>query len=162
MLSRAQHTSMLPNGEPPARVSSLDSPTLSRLWRPVGRFDIELLCGLGGQSLPAELDGVGADDAPIRLTRKELLKGVEADVLAHGAPRDKVAIAVVPQHQARATTKGFEFPPDIVVVRQLGSVGSRHCCCQRVCVPTRVRFTVVPTAGLPSTSKGAHSRRCAG
>jgi hypothetical protein len=30
------------------------------------------------------------------------------------------------------------LPPDIVVLKQLGSVGSRHCCCQRVCVPTRV------------------------
>src|SRR5438270_6257340 len=39
---------------------------------------------------------------------------------------------VVPQRQARAATKGFEFPPDIVatpvVLKHLGSVGSRHCC----------------------------------
>jgi hypothetical protein len=34
----------------------------------------------------------------------------------------------VPQRQARATIKGFQFPPDIVVLKRLGSVGSRHCC----------------------------------
>ncbi len=48
-----------------------------------------------------------------------------------GAPRDEAAIDVVPQRQARtAAAKGFEFPPDIVgtpvVLKQLGSVGSRH------------------------------------
>src|SRR5437588_5212867 len=38
----------------------------------------------------------------------------------------------MPQRQARAATKGFEFPPDIVatpvVLKHLGSVGSRHSC----------------------------------
>ena len=60
--------------------------------------------------------------------------------------------------------EGFEFPPDIAVLKHLGSVGSRHCCFDSACgVPTQVRFTVVPAVPrLPSASKGAHSRRCAG
>jgi hypothetical protein len=37
----------------------------------------------------------------------------------------------MPQRQARAATKGFEFPPDIVILEHPGSVGSRHCCFQR-------------------------------
>src|SRR5438132_6396358 len=107
----------------------LDSRLLSRLRRPVGRFNTELLCVLGGQSLPAaELHGLGADDASNRLTREEPLKDVEADVPARGAPRDEASIDVVPQRQARAATKGFKFPPDIAVLKHLGSVGSRHRC----------------------------------
>ena len=86
----------------------LHSRLLSRLRRPVGRFNAETLCVLGVQSLPAaELHGLGADDASNRLTREEPLKDVEADVPARGAPRDEAAIDVVPQHQARAAaTKG--------------------------------------------------------
>src|SRR5262249_33431281 len=42
------------------------------------------------------------------------------------------AINVVPQRQTRAGAEGFEFPPDIeatpVVLKRLGSVGSRHSC----------------------------------
>ena len=41
---------------------------------------------------------------------------------------DEAAIDVVPQRQARAAARGFEFPPDIAVLKQPGSVGSRHCC----------------------------------
>src|ERR1700730_14802920 len=112
----------------------LDSRLLSRLRRPVGRFDTELLGVLGVQPLPAaELHGLGADDASNRLTREEPLKDVEADVPARGAPRDEAAIDVVPQRQARAAaTKGLKFPPDVlsppVVLKHLWSVGSRHSC----------------------------------
>src|SRR3984893_17550824 len=114
-------------------LQSVDSRFLSRLRRPTGRFNAELLCVLGVQSLPAaELHGLGADDASNRLTREAPLKEVEADVPARGAPRDEAAIDVVPQREARAATKGFEFPPDIVatpvVLKHLGSVGSRHLC----------------------------------
>src|SRR6266850_4071869 len=98
----------------------LDSRLLSRLRRPVGRFDTELLCVLGVQSLPAvELHGLGADDASNRRTREEPLKDVEADVPARGAPRDEAAIDVVPQRQARAAIKGFEYPAGIVVFKHL-------------------------------------------
>src|SRR5207244_3367286 len=76
-------------------------------------------------------------------------------------PRDEAAIDVVPQRQARAAAKGFEFPPDIVVLKHLGSVG--FTLVSETCgVPTQVRFTVPTVPRLPSTSKGAHSRRCAG
>src|SRR6202049_1779618 len=103
--------------------------TLRGVGRPTGRFNAELLCVLGVQSLPAaELHGLGADDASNRLTREAPLKEVEADVPARGAPRDEAAIDVVPQRQARAATKGFEFPPHIVVLKHLWSVGSRHSC----------------------------------
>src|SRR6202140_2976029 len=147
----------------------LRSRLLSRLRRPVGRFNTELLGVLRVQPLPAaELHGLAADDASNRLTREEPLKDVEADVPARGAPRDVAAIDVVPQRQARAATKGFEFPPDIVatpvVLKHLGSIGSRHCCFGNVRRGrSHLSFTVVPTLPrLPSASKGAHSRRCAG
>jgi hypothetical protein len=49
----------------------------------------ELLCILGGQSLPAaELHGLGADDASDRLTRETPLEDVEAAVSMLGQPRD--------------------------------------------------------------------------
>src|SRR6202790_2946761 len=96
-------------------LSSIYSRLLSRLRRPVGRFDTELLGVLRVQPLPAaELHGLGADDASNRLTREEPLKDVEADVPARRAPRDEAAIDVVPQRQARAATKGFELPPEVL------------------------------------------------
>ena len=112
--------------------STSDSRILSRLRRPFGRFNTELPGVLGVQSLPAaELHDLGADDASNRLTREEALKDVEGDVPARGAPRDEAAIDAVPQRQARAASRGFEFPPGIVVLQYLGSVGSRHSCFQR-------------------------------
>src|SRR5256884_9125015 len=109
--------------------STSDSRILSRLRRPFGRFNTELPGVLGVQSLPtAELHDLGADDASNRLTREEALKDVERDVPARGAPRDEAAIDAVPQRQARAATKGFEFPPGIAVLKHLGSIGSRDSC----------------------------------
>jgi hypothetical protein len=52
-------------------------------------------------------------------------------VPARGAHRDEAAIDVVPQRQARAASKGFEFPPHIAALKQLGSIGSRHFCFER-------------------------------
>src|SRR2546421_4116554 len=110
----------------------LDSRLLSRLRRPVGRFNPELLCVLGVQPLPTvELHGLGADDASNRLTREQPLKNFEADVPARGAPRNEAAIDVVPEREARAAAERLEFPPGIVVLEHLGSVGSRHSCFQR-------------------------------
>src|SRR6266702_2817734 len=87
----------------------LDSRFLSRLRRSVVRFNTELLCVLGDQSLPAsELHGVGADDASNRLTREQPLKDIEADVPARGAPRDEAAIDGVPQRQARAAAERLQ------------------------------------------------------
>src|SRR5689334_24044477 len=85
-----------------------------RLRRPTGGLNAELFRVLRVQTLPAaELHGLGADDASNRLTREEPLEDVEADMPARGAPRDEAAIDVVPQRQARAATRSFEFPPDI-------------------------------------------------
>src|ERR1700680_2063985 len=95
-------------------VIHLDSRLLGRVRRPVGRFNTELLCVLGVQSLPAaELHGLGADDASNRLTREERLKDVKADVPAGGAPRDKAAINVVPEREARAAAERLELPPEV-------------------------------------------------
>src|SRR6266852_2501278 len=104
----------------------------SLLRRPVGRLDTELLGVLRVQPLPAELHGLGAGDASNRLTREEPLKDVEANVPPGRTHCDKAAADVGPQRQARAATKGFQFPPHIVVtpvvLKHLGGVGSRHSC----------------------------------
>ena len=96
-------------------------------------FRPELLGVLGVQSLPAaELHGLGADDAADGSSAEKAIQNIETDVPPGGAHRDEAAIDVVPQRQARAAAKGFEFPPDIVVtpvvLKHLGSVGSRHSC----------------------------------
>src|SRR5215831_20474851 len=89
--------------------------TLRGGGRPTGGLNAELLCVLGVQSLPAaERHGLGADDASNRLIREEPLKDVEADVPARGTPRDKAALDVVPEREARATAERFELPPEVV------------------------------------------------
>jgi hypothetical protein len=61
---------------------------LRGVGRPTRALNAELLCVLGGQSLPAaELHDLGADDVSNRLTREEPLKDVEADVPAQGYAR---------------------------------------------------------------------------
>src|SRR5580698_360845 len=139
------------------------------LRRPVGRLDTELLGVLRLQPLPAELHGLGADDASNRLTREEPLQDVEADVPPGRTHCDKAAANVGPQRQARAATQVFEFPLSIEATQLYASnMGSSA----RVTVVgvtcnlrarTVVNFTLVPTMpGLRSASKGAYSRRCAG
>src|SRR5206468_4281264 len=99
-----------------------------RLRRPVGRFDSELLGVLRVQPLPAaEPHRLATNDAADGSSAEKVIQNIETNVPARGAPRDEAAIDVVPQRQARAATKGFEFPPDIlappVVLKHLGSVG---------------------------------------
>src|SRR3989442_13490185 len=85
--------------------------TLRGVGLPTGGLNVELLCVLGVQSLPAaELDGIGADDASHRFTREEPLEDVEADVPARGAPRDVAAIDVVPEREAGAGLEGRPPP----------------------------------------------------
>jgi len=56
---------------------------LSRLWRPVGRFDTELLGECRVQPLPAvELHGLGADDAADGSSAEKVIQNIEADVPA--------------------------------------------------------------------------------
>src|ERR1700675_3329895 len=114
------------------RASSLDSRFLSRLRRPVRRFNPELLGVLRIQSLPAELHGLGADNAADGSSAEKVIQNIETNVPSGSAHCDEAVTDVGPQRQARALTQGFEFPPHIeatpLVLKQFGSVGSRHCC----------------------------------
>src|SRR3954468_19566123 len=84
------------------------------LGRPTGALDTQLLCVLGGQSLPAaELHGITAGDASDRLTREQPIQHIEADVPARGAPRDETAIDVVPEGEARAVAERLELPAEV-------------------------------------------------
>src|SRR6266481_2062432 len=76
----------------------------------------ELLCVLRVQSLPAtELHRLGTNDAPDGGSAEKVIQNIEANVPPGSTHRDEAAIDVGPQRQARAVTKGFEFPPHIVV-----------------------------------------------
>src|SRR5438445_13022767 len=94
----------------------LDSRLLSRLRRLVGRFNTELLCVLGVQSLPAaELHGLGADDASNGLTGEKPLQHVEADVPARSAHRYESTIDVVPKREpSAAASQRLQFPADVL------------------------------------------------
>src|SRR2546430_797141 len=92
----------------------LDSRLLSRLRRPVGRFNTELPGVLRVQPLPAaELHRVATNDAADGSSAEKVIQNIETNVPPGSTHRDEAAIDVVPQRQARAATKGFEFPPDI-------------------------------------------------
>src|SRR6266478_9806429 len=93
----------------------------------------ELLCVLRAQPLPTtELHRFGTNDAADGGSAEEVIQNIEANVPPGSTHRDEAAIDVGPQGQARAATKGFEFPPHIeatpVVLEHLGSVGSRDRC----------------------------------
>src|ERR1700693_2253904 len=98
----------------------------------VGRLDTELLGVLRVQPLPAELHGLGADDASNGSSAQKVIQNIEANVPSGSAHCDEAVTDVGPQRQARTGTKAFELPPHIeatpLVLKQLGSVGSRHCC----------------------------------
>src|SRR6266436_1794634 len=110
----------------------LDLRFLSRLRRPAGCFNTELFGVLRVKPRPIELHGLSADDAADGSSDEKAVQNIETNVPPGGPHGDEAAIDVVPQRKARAATKGFEFPPDIfvtpVVLKHLGSVGSRHCC----------------------------------
>ena len=60
---------------------SLDSGLLSRLRRPVGGLNPELLGVLGVQSLPlAELHGVGTDQAADGSSAEKMIQNIETNV----------------------------------------------------------------------------------
>src|SRR5579863_9205600 len=97
------------------------------------RFDTKLLGVLRVQPLPAgELHGLGASDAADGSSAQQVIQNIETNVPPGSTHGDEAVTDVGPQRQARAATKGFEFPPHIeatpVVLKQLGSVGSRYCC----------------------------------
>src|SRR6266478_4216334 len=92
----------------------------------------ELLCVLRAQPLPTtELHRFGTNDAADGGSAEQVIQNIEADVPPGSTHRDEAAIDVGPQRQARAASKGFELPPHVevtpVVLKDLRSVGSRHC-----------------------------------
>src|SRR5439155_18275057 len=106
--------------------------TLRGVGRPACRFNAELLCVLGVQSLPVtELHRLGTNEAADGGSAEKVIQHIEANVPSGSTHRDEAAIDVGPQRQARAATKAFEFPPHIeatpVVLKRLWRVGSRHC-----------------------------------
>src|SRR6267378_3712410 len=114
-------------------LSSIYLRLLSRLGRPVGRFDTELLCVLDVQSLPAaELHGLGADDASNGSSAEKVIQNIETNVPPGSTHGDEAVTDVGPQRQACAATQVFEFPPHIeatpLVLQHLRSDGSRHGC----------------------------------
>src|SRR3984957_281674 len=85
------------------------------------------------QPLPAaELHHRGADNAADGSSAEKAIQNIETNVPPGSTHCDEAAIDVVPQRQARAATKGFEFPPHIVatptVLKHLWSVGPPHFC----------------------------------
>ena len=88
---------------------------MRRLRRPVGRFNTELLGVLRIQPLPAELHGLGADDASSGSSPEMVIQNIETNVSPGSTHCDEAVTDVGPQGQARAATRGFEFPPHIEV-----------------------------------------------
>src|SRR5271156_4780015 len=83
---------------------------LSRLRRPVGRFDTELLGVLRVEPLPAaEFYGVGANHAADGISAEKAIQNVETNVPPGSTHGDEAAIDVGPERQARAAADGFEF-----------------------------------------------------
>src|SRR5438309_7275794 len=95
-------------------------------WAANRGLNAELLCVLRVQPLPAELHRVATSDAADGSSAEKAIQNIETNVPARGTPRDEASIDVVPHRQARAATKGFEFPPDFAVPKHLGSVGLRY------------------------------------
>ena len=78
-----------------------DSRILSRLRRPVGRLNAELLGVLGVQLLPAaELHRLTTSDAADGSSAEKAIQNIESNVPARGAPRDEAAIDLVSERRA--------------------------------------------------------------
>ncbi len=121
-----------PNGPKSAEVFLLG--TMFRGgWLPLRRLNSELLGVFGVQSLPpAELYGLGADHAADGSSVEKTIQNIETNVPPGSTHGDEAATDIGPQREARAASKGFEFPAHIevapIVLKRLGSVGSRHFC----------------------------------
>src|SRR5947208_1786877 len=119
---------------------------------PTGGLNTELRCVLRVQSLPAaELHGVGADDAADGSSAEKVIQNIETNVPPGSTHRDKAAIDVGPQRQARAAAKGFELPPHIEATQLYSSTlgaSARVTVVFETCIlgpPSVARFTVGPT-----------------
>src|SRR5579875_593291 len=98
-------------------------------------FNMKLSGVFGVEALPrANLHGVGASDAANGTSTEKAVENIETNVPAGGTPRNEAAIDLVPESQARAATGGFEFPPDVTVLKHRGNIGLRHrSCLQPAC-----------------------------
>src|SRR5579862_6614828 len=86
------------NGPPRSRL-------LSRLWRPAGRFNTELLGVLRVQPLPAtEFHRVGTSDAVDGSSAEKVIQNIETNMPPGSTHGDEAAIDVGPQRQARAAS----------------------------------------------------------
>src|SRR5271169_5908678 len=93
----------------------LDSRVLNRFGRQVGPFNTELLGVLRVQPLPAAgLHRLTTSEAADGRSAEKVIQNIETNVPPGSTHCDEAAIDVVPQRQARAATKAFEFPPHIV------------------------------------------------
>src|SRR5579863_10164506 len=82
-----------------------DSGFLTRLGRPVGRFNTELLCIFRVQPLPAtELHGVGTDHAANGSPAEETVQNIETNVPSGSTHGDEAMTDVGPKRKARAIT----------------------------------------------------------
>ena len=77
-----------------ARFIHLHSRFFSRLRRPVGCFNTELLGVLRVQPLPAELHGLGANDAADGSSAEKAIQNIETNVPPGSTHRDEAAIDV--------------------------------------------------------------------
>src|SRR5437016_1116 len=124
------------------RVDSMGSPFILQLFKALGPNDLrfwrgwgingKLFCILGVQFLPTELHRLATDDAADGSSTEQAIQNIETNVPPGCTHRDVAAINVVPQREARAAIKGFEFPSDVeatpLVLKSLGRFGSRHGC----------------------------------
>src|SRR5690349_20378249 len=89
---------------------------LSRLRRPLGRFNAELSGVLLVQPLPTiEFHYLRAGHAADRSSAEKAIQNIETNVPPGSTHCDEAAIEAVPHREARALTKGFEFPTCIGV-----------------------------------------------
>ena len=122
----------------------------------------QLLGILGAQSAAnPRLTASVADDASHRLTGEEPTSNVEGNMPACGAPGDEASIDAVPKLEPSAAAERLEFPPDVAILKHLG-VGLRHFCFERRGCSHPGELHRSNAARLPSVSKGARSRSCAG
>src|SRR5215472_11682622 len=99
--------------------------TLGSFSRPNRRLNAELLGIFGVQPLPAgELHRIRTGDAAERRSAEQAIQNIEGNMPPGGAHGDEAAVDGAPQRQARAATRGFEFPTHIAVLQHLRRVGS--------------------------------------
>src|SRR5215472_8061237 len=117
----------------PGFMIHLDSRLLSRLRRPIGTFNTELLGVLRVQPLPvSELHRLRADHAAERRSAEKVIQDIETNMPPGSTHGDEAVADVGPQRQARTAANWLELPSHVkaapFVLQRVGRVGSRHCC----------------------------------